>query len=120
LVRKRALETGVAVSGRAYDIIVAKNDTDFVLKSWFDASAATERLGPSDNLVIGLNPPFGKNNSLANQFVRHAVDQFRPRILVLIVPPSTLIPADYRLAFEDRNMCRGEEFYVPGGCGYLM
>lgn len=45
----------------------------------------------SDRLVIGLNPPFGKNASLANEFVSYAVDKFQPRMLVLIVPKITKV-----------------------------
>lgn len=45
----------------------------------------------ADRLVIGLNPPFGKNASLANEFVTYAVEKFQPRMLVLIVPPITKV-----------------------------
>jgi len=47
------------ISGRAYDIILAKDSTDFVLKSWFDARPDTEGLAPPHQLVIGLNPVGG-------------------------------------------------------------
>ena len=63
--------------------------------------------------MIGLNPPFGKNNALANKFVQHAA-RFKPRLLVLIVPPDTWVPEGYTTVFEDRAACKGEEFYVPG------
>ena len=72
-----------------------------------------ERLGEGRKLVIGLNPPFGKNNTLANQFVRHAA-RFRPRLIVLIVPPATLVPEGYDVVFEDSEMCGGKKFFVPG------
>lgn len=45
----------------------------------------------ADRLVIGLNPPFGKNGSLANEFVSYAVDKFQPRMIVLIVPKVTKV-----------------------------
>ena len=48
-------------------------------------------LPAAERLVIGLNPPFGKNGSLANKFVEHAARTFAPRMLVLIVPPATLV-----------------------------
>lgn len=60
-----------------------------------------------------LMQPFGKNNSLADRFVRKAAD-FQPRLMVLIVPPRTIIPHGYRVVLENSNMCGGEEFYVPG------
>jgi hypothetical protein len=37
---------------------------------------------------MGLNPPFGKQSALANAFINHAVT-FRPKLIILIVPPST-------------------------------
>lgn len=68
---------------------------------------------PGHRLVIGLNPPFGKNNALANKFVERA-ELFHPRLIVLIVPPSTRTPRGYHILYENRSLCRGEEFYVPG------
>ena len=53
-----------------------------------------------DELVIGLNPPFGKNNSLARAFVEQAA-RFRPSIIILIVPPLTPIPPGYIVDHED-------------------
>jgi hypothetical protein len=38
--------------------------------------------------IIGLNPPFGVHAAIANVFVQHAVT-FRPKLIVLIVPPET-------------------------------
>jgi len=38
--------------------------------------------------IMGLNPPFGVKASLANQFIDKAL-QFKPKILILIVPPET-------------------------------
>ncbi len=51
----------------------------------------TEDIGvPGERLIIGLNPPYGMNNVLAQKFQDHAL-KFRPRIIVLIVPPSTTV-----------------------------
>ena len=44
-----------------------------------------------ESLVVGLNPPFGKNGSLANKFVEHAARFLQPRMIVLIVPPATVV-----------------------------
>lgn len=44
----------------------------------------------SNKLVIGLNPPFGTNGSLASKFTLHAAT-FMPRLIVLIVPPQTVV-----------------------------
>lgn len=38
--------------------------------------------------IMGLNPPFGVNGSKASQFVLRATE-FRPRLIILIVPPET-------------------------------
>ena len=45
-------------------------------------------LPDGNQLIIGLNPPFGKNGSLAAEFARLAA-KHRPRLIVLIVPPAT-------------------------------
>jgi hypothetical protein len=37
---------------------------------------------------MGLNPPFGLRASLANKFIDKALE-FRPKLLILIVPPET-------------------------------
>ena len=55
-----------------------------------------------DRLVIGLNPPFGKHNALATMFVRHAAE-FRPRVMVLIVPPGVYVPRGYRVMYEEQD-----------------
>lgn len=55
----------MAITGRAYDIILAKDSTDFVLRSWFDVDTrspgvhALEGLAPPRRLCIGLNPVEG-------------------------------------------------------------
>ena len=73
-------------------------DNDMLTKMM---SAVAGQLPHGDTLVIGLNPPFGKNNVLARKFTEHAADQFRPRVIVLIVPPSTPIPRNYVVMYED-------------------
>jgi len=37
---------------------------------------------------MGLNPPFGYKASLANTFIKKALE-FKPKILILIVPSET-------------------------------
>ena len=53
------------------------------------------------------------------QFVEIA-SRFRPRLIVLIVPPGTKVPGEYRTLYENRTMCRGEIFYVPGALRCAM
>ncbi len=68
-----------------------------------------EHLGASgENLVIGLNPPYGMNNALAAKFQDHAV-RFRPHIIVLIVPPTTPVSFPKPLANQSsflEHACR--------------
>ncbi len=132
IVQARCRSQGFEVVGRSYDIIIARNLSGFVLKSWLDTRAGegelhmherhecgrallaencrgtalslsggaksyfesrncfiltlAEGMAHPNHLVIGLNPPFGKNNSLAEQWVQHGAKQFSPRILVSAVP----------------------------------
>lgn len=63
--------------------------------SWGSALAAGELFPPdlvadADRLVIGLNPPFGKGGQLADKFILHSAS-FQPRLLILIVPPWTVV-----------------------------
>ncbi|KAK9814428.1 hypothetical protein WJX72_005780 [[Myrmecia] bisecta] len=115
LVKREALLAGFAVNGRSFDILAPKNMEDFVQMSWFDVKH--ENLIPGDTsgdrLVIGLNPPFGKDNALANKWVRHAAI-FSPRIIVLIVPPGTISPDGYTMIYDDYTLMRDKAFYVPG------
>ena len=70
-------------------------------ETYFVCTAAGD-LPAGDNLVIGLNPPFGKNNALAKMFVNHAAS-FQPRVIVLIVPPGVPIPHGYRVMYEEQE-----------------
>lgn len=63
---------------------------------------ASGDLPAGDRLVIGLNPPFGKNNGLANMFVGQAAS-FRPRVIVLIVPPAVSTPKGYQVMYEEQE-----------------
>ena len=47
-------------------------------------------LPAGNKLIIGLNPPFGKNGILAAQFAALAA-KHRPRLIVLVVPPQTKV-----------------------------
>lgn len=38
---------------------------------------------------MGLNPPFGTNANLANQFIEKALE-FKPKLLIIIAPRETL------------------------------
>ena len=119
-VKEEAFHHGVAVHGVSFDIITSANLDGFCRCSWLDVrrskaislcfmyrscrkdcDCAADMLPPGDSLVIGLNPPFGKNNALARKFTDHAAKEFAPRVIVLIVPPSTPVPLGYRVAYQD-------------------
>ncbi|BDA49308.1 probable histone-lysine N-methyltransferase, H3 lysine-36 and H4 lysine-20 specific isoform at N-terminal half [Coccomyxa sp. Obi] len=106
------LENGWEIHGKSFDIITAKDIEDFTKDTWFNVKPG--QLGPPDRLVIGLNPPFGKDGTLANKFVERAALYHQPRIIVLIVPPLTKIPDGYVVLLEDTELMRGEAFFKPG------
>lgn len=70
-------------------------------------------------LIIGLNPPFGKNATLANQFIAHTL-RLKPKLVILIVPPETeRLDGEkrrnpYDLIWEDAELLGGKSFYLPG------
>lgn len=75
------------------------------------ACIAAGDLPAGDNLVIGLNPPFGKNNGLANTFVQQAA-KFCPRVIVLIVPPEVSIPRGYQVMYEEQDTMK-DKYDIP-------
>jgi hypothetical protein len=119
--RRAAAAAGVPVATRAYDIIVARDGTDFTHKSWWDIDpgrGGADGLPDGDALVVGLNPPFGgPTGRLASQWA-HRTARLRLRVIVLIVPPQTEVPDGYEVTFEDRALCddrvRAPKFFYPG------
>ena len=85
------LQVGLAgmMSFVGFDILPAECQKYFVRKSWFDVKLGQlpppVRMDMPSNIVIGLNPPFGVRNAMAIKFIKHGL-QFRPRLIVLIVP----------------------------------
>lgn len=64
--------------------------------------------------MVGLNPPFGVEASLATQFVAHAV-RFRPRLIVLVAPAETNGFGDqYVPLWVDEHTMSEKAFYLPG------
>ncbi|KAH8941200.1 hypothetical protein BDL97_14G025600 [Sphagnum fallax] len=87
------------------------NDFCFQKRDWM--SVRSRELPSGNRLIIGLNPPFGVHAAIANVFVQHAVT-FRPKLIVLIVPPETKRPDGYELIWEDVGLLEGDAFYLPG------
>ncbi|RVW70226.1 Protein enhanced downy mildew 2 [Vitis vinifera] len=80
-------------------------------------SVKQKELPTGSQLIMGLNPPFGVKASLANMFINKAL-QFKPKLLILIVPPETerldKKRPPYDLIWEDDNELSGKSFYLPG------
>ncbi|KAL7600423.1 hypothetical protein Lser_V15G27174 [Lactuca serriola] len=104
-------------SFKNYDITRPKNDFYFERRDWM--SVRPNELPKSFKLIMGLNPPFGKNAALANQFIQQAV-KFMPKLIILIVPPETerldseKQKCPYDLVWEDAELLAGKSFYLPG------
>ncbi|CAH2044836.1 unnamed protein product [Thlaspi arvense] len=98
-------------------LYVQSGDTynfNFEKRDWL--SVKKQELPDGSRLIMGLNPPFGYKSSLANIFIRKALE-FRPKILILIVPSETKRVdeiAEYDLIWEDTRLLSGMSFYLPG------
>uniref|UniRef100_A0A1J3GNX8 PHD finger-containing protein n=1 Tax=Noccaea caerulescens TaxID=107243 RepID=A0A1J3GNX8_NOCCA len=115
LMKAKLEETGKKCSYRNYDLLPAKNGFNFEKRDWM--SVGKEELLPGHKLIMGLNPPFGFKASLANQFITKALE-FRPKILILIVPRETervdRRKSSYELIWKDEVFLSGKSFYLPG------
>ncbi|CAI9265055.1 unnamed protein product [Lactuca saligna] len=108
-------DTVVDFCYKNYDLITPKNTFSFEKRDWF--SVPVEDLPDGSRLVMGLNPPFGVQASLANKFINHAL-KFKPKLLILIVPKETKRLDQkwypYDLIWEEEHMLSGKSFYLPG------
>ncbi|WCJ37448.1 ENHANCED DOWNY MILDEW 2 [Euphorbia peplus] len=114
LLKEKLENTGKSCSFKNYDIIQPKNDFCFEKRDWM--SVDVKELPEGSRLIMGLNPPFGTNASLANQFISQAM-KFKPKLIILIVPKQTTrlnMKGPYRLIWEDETLLSGKAFYLPG------
>ncbi|XP_031375535.1 protein ENHANCED DOWNY MILDEW 2-like isoform X2 [Punica granatum] len=115
LLEKKLKETGKKCSYKNYDLFPAKNTFNFEKRDWMTVSP--KELPAGNKLIMGLNPPFGVNAALANKFIDKALE-FKPKLLILIVPPETQRldkkKFAYDLVWEDDNFLSGKSFYLPG------
>ncbi|XP_024966145.1 protein ENHANCED DOWNY MILDEW 2-like [Cynara cardunculus var. scolymus] len=118
LMKKRLDEMGKSCFYRNFDISRPKNDFCFEKRDWM--KVLPKELPDGSKLIMGLNPPFGKNASLANRFIDQAL-RFKPKLVILIVPTETKrldrrekIRTSYDLVWEDANLLAGKSFYFPG------
>ncbi|XP_055959654.1 protein ENHANCED DOWNY MILDEW 2-like isoform X2 [Mercurialis annua] len=114
LLNERLEKNGKPCFFKNYDIIQAKNDFCFEKRDWLTVDQ--NELPDGSRLIMGLNPPFGVNASLANTFINKALE-FSPKLIVLIVPQGTQRldeKAPYDLIWEDQKLLSGKSFYLPG------
>lgn len=115
LMKQKLDKVGKKCSFKNYDLFRPKNDFSFEKRDWM--TVQPRELPPGSQLIMGLNPPFGVKASLANQFIDKAL-QFKPKILILIVPPETKRldekKTPYDLIWEDAEKLSGKSFYLPG------
>ncbi|XP_058208752.1 protein ENHANCED DOWNY MILDEW 2-like [Rhododendron vialii] len=115
LMKDKLDKMGTRCSYKNYDLVQAKNNFNFEKRDWM--TVKTDELPTGSKLIMGLNPPFGKNAKDANKFIDKAL-KFKPKLLILIAPPQTerLDRKDppYDLIWEDDEMLVGKSFYLPG------
>ncbi|XP_074310871.1 protein ENHANCED DOWNY MILDEW 2 [Silene latifolia] len=115
LMKEKLESTGKTCNYKNYDLFRPKDDFNFEKRNWMEVQP--KELPTGAQLIIGLNPPFGVNASLANQFINKALE-FKPKLLILIVPSETerldKKKIRYDLIWEDRNRLSGKSFYLPG------
>ncbi|KAK7305189.1 hypothetical protein VNO77_43090 [Canavalia gladiata] len=115
LMKKKLEETGKRCSYKNYDLLPTKNDFNFEMRDWM--AVQKKELPTGSQLIMGLNPPFGLKAALANKFIDKALE-FRPKLLILIVPPETERldekRSPYELVWEDEKFLSGKSFYLPG------
>ncbi|CAG9461040.1 unnamed protein product [Pedinophyceae sp. YPF-701] len=110
--------TGVA--GCAVDISQCPSTEGFLRKDFFqltvtDVERVVRRRVAGESLVMGLNPPYGRDSNKASQWAEKML-QFQPRIIVLLVPKDTWpdhAAAGYVLIHEEKNQ-EFNEFAIPG------
>ncbi|KAG6554173.1 hypothetical protein Mapa_004089 [Marchantia paleacea] len=117
LLKEKLDSVGKTCEYKNFDIHSTKNPFNFTKLDWFQNRGVGFAEGKK--LVMGLNPPFGSKAALATKFVEHAM-QFRPKLLVLIVPPETMdggrkyAQYNYKLVWQDAGLLSGKSFYLPG------
>jgi len=110
-------KSGPRMTFQSFDIFPAKNRENFAKKNWFSVcSDDLSEEGLGKEVVMGLNPPFGKDNNESRKFLRHGIKHFEPRLLVLIVPELGSMDelGNYDEIHRDGKMCTGKDFYIPG------
>ena len=111
------LASATGCTFQSFDLFPPKVRENFVQKNWFSVSSHDVCVEMKDKeIVLGLNPPFGLNNQQSKKFVTHGIQNFQPRLLVLIVPFLGNLKAlqGYEIIHHDPDLVKGEDFFIPG------
>ncbi|XP_059661165.1 protein ENHANCED DOWNY MILDEW 2-like isoform X2 [Cornus florida] len=115
LMKEKLDKMGKRCSFKNFDIIPPKNKFNFKKRDWMKVRLGELPVGPP--LIMGLNPPFGVQASLANKFIDKAL-MFKPKLLILIVPKAAQRLEEkeppYDIIWEDDRLLSGKSFYLPG------
>ncbi|OMO55445.1 Zinc finger, RING/FYVE/PHD-type [Corchorus olitorius] len=112
LLNEKLEEVRKSCSFKNYDLFHPKNDFNFEQKDWMTVNI--DELPDGSELVIGLNPPVGREASGTNKFIQKAL-RFRPKLIVVIAPMEARrreLEA-YDLIWEDHTVLSGKSFYLP-------
>ncbi|KAK2977012.1 hypothetical protein RJ640_013630, partial [Escallonia rubra] len=92
LMKEKLEKMGKRCSFKNYDLITPKNDFSFEKRDWMSVHAG--ELPAGSRMIMGLNPPFGVQASLANKLDTKE--------------------HPYDLIWEDDQILAGKSFYLPG------
>ncbi|OMO52956.1 Zinc finger, RING/FYVE/PHD-type [Corchorus capsularis] len=112
LLNEKLEEVRKSCSFKNYDLFHPKNDFSFEQKDWMTVNM--DELPDGSELVIGLNPPVGREASGTNKFIQKAL-RFRPKLIIVIAPMEArrLELEAYDLIWEDHTVLSGKSFYLP-------
>jgi hypothetical protein len=88
----------------SYDIASIATRNGGIMRDWLTVDELPEKL------VIGLNPPFGYQGSVAKKFIEHAL-KFKPVYMFLILPNIRWKPQNYILVHQEP--LADNSFYDP-------
>lgn len=87
-----------------------------IYQDWLTTTRKQFDLHHNDaEIVLGLNPPFGKRYHLLNAFMNHAHEEFQPRFIFLICPEKYKLPQPVNkwYALKHQEMLPNFAFYRP-------
>lgn len=92
---------------------------DVYKKDWLQVTKSHDTpMVDESHLIIGLNPPFGKQGATARKFVYHAINQYRPMYLVLILPRMSIKRLDQEYDKVHSQALEDDSFFEPCSSKY--